>query len=295
MVSPSSKRRAIRHCVENGLGLAAVSCRALGLARSSYYAASRASDHSTELRQGIVELSRSKPRYGYRFITVLLRRQGRTVNFKRVQRIRRLEGLQVSKRQRRMRRLGLSSSLRQSAGYRNHIWSWDFVEDQTENGSRFRVLTLIDEYTRRCLAVHVNRSIRAVDVMTVVEAAFQRYGRPEHLRSDNGPEFIANAIQHWLEERRIGTIYIRPGAPWEQAHIESFHDKLRSECLNREIFGSLLEARVVIEQWRCEYNQDRPHSSLKYQTPEEFAAALPPMGGTEQIINNQNQTAELHL
>jgi len=147
------------------------------------------------------------------------------------------------------------------------------VEDQTENGTRFRVLTLIDEYTRECLAVHVDWSIRAVDVISVVEAAMARYGVPTHLRSDNGPEFIAYAIQDWLKSKNVKTIYITPGSPWENAYIESFHDKLRDECLNREIFGSLWEARVVIEQWRLYYNAERPHSSLGYSNPAEFAGA----------------------
>ena len=170
-----------------------------------------------------------------------------------------------------MKRLGVSTSVRQRAAQTNEVWSWDFVEDQTENGSRFRMLTLLDEHTRRCLAVHASWSIRAVDVITIVEAAFVRYGRPQHLRSDNGPEFIAYAIQDWLKEQEIKTIYIRPGSPWENGHIESFHDKLRDECLNRELFGSLLEAQIILEQWRTEYNDQRPHSSLGYQTPTEYA------------------------
>jgi transposase InsO family protein len=204
----------------------------------------------------------------------MLRRQGHEVNAKRVQRVRRKEGLQVSRKQRKLRRLGLSTAQRQRATRANHVWSWDFVEEQTENGTRFRVLTLLDEHTRECLAVHVDWSIRAVDVITVVEAAFARSGVPEHLRSDNGPEFIAYAIQDWLKEKNVKTIYITPGSPWENAYIESFQDKLRDECLNREIFGSLLEARVVIEQWRLEYNGERPHSSLGYQTPSEFAGRV---------------------
>jgi transposase InsO family protein len=227
---------------------------------------------SRRLRKEIVELSQKHPRYGYRRITAMLRREDWRVNAKRVQRVRREEGYSVRRRQRKMKRLGLSTAQRQHAAHRNHVWSWDFVHDQTENGSRFRILTLLDEHTRQCLATHVGRSIRAMDVITVVEAAMERYGVPQHLRSDNGPEFIAYGIQDWLEKRGVKTLYIQPGSPWENGHIESFHDKLRDECLNREIFGSLLEARVVIESWKCEYNQRRPHSSLGYQTPEEFAA-----------------------
>ena len=207
MVSSSSRRRAVKQMVEEGLGSAAQACRALGLARSSFYLASLASEER-----------------------------------------------------------------RQRANHRNQVWSWDIVHDQTEIGSPFRILTLIDEYTKQSLATHVAWSIRAVDALTVIEAAIQRYGVPEHLRSDNGPEFIAYAIRDWMANNDIKTLYIKPGAPWEQPFIESFHDKLRDECLNREIFGSLLEARIVIEAWRMEYNQRRPHSSLGYLTPAEFAA-----------------------
>jgi transposase InsO family protein len=250
----------------------------MGLARSSYYRAGCLSAQSRHARRQIVALSEKHPRYGYRRITALLRREGMEINAKRVQRVRRQEALQVSKKQRRMKRLGLSTAERQRAAQINDVWSWDFVEDQTENGSRFRILTLLDEHTRRCLAVHAGWSIRAVDVITVVEAAFERYGRPRHLRSDNGPEFIAYAIQDWLKEENVKTIYIKPGSPWENGHIESFHDKLRDECLNRELFGSLLEARIILEGWRNEYNHQRPHSSLGYLTPAEYARSASDAG-----------------
>lgn len=254
----------------------------------------------------IVELSLKHPRYGYRRITALLRREGMAVNAKRVQRVRRREGLQVSKRQRRTKRLGVSTAQRQRAQCVNDVWSWDFVEDQTEHGSRFRILTLIDEHTRQCLASHAAWSIRAVDVITVVEAAFGRYGRPRHLRSDNGPEFIAYAIQDWLEREKVKTIYIKPGSPWENGHIESFHDKLRDECLNRELFGSLLEARIILEAWRNEYNEERPHSSLGYLTPGEYARGasdaglqsaygLLPSGIADRATQTTKQLAELSL
>jgi transposase InsO family protein len=304
VVSPSAKRRAVKLVVEAGVGVTAQACRALGLARSSYYRNSTASLERRQMHRQIVQLSQEHPRYGYRRVTALLRREGQAINAKRVQRVRRKEGLQVSRKQRKLRRLGVSTAERQRALHTNQVWSWDFVEDQTENGTRFRILTLLDEYTRECLAVHVDWSIRAVDVITVVEAAMARYGVPEYLRSDNGPEFIAYAIQDWLRDKQVKTIYITPGAPWENAYIESFHDKLRDECLNREIFGSLWEARVVIEQWRLYYNAERPHSSLGYQTPAEFGDraigcsglrsgfALPPSRIAEQNIKPM---AELYL
>jgi transposase InsO family protein len=210
-----------------------------------------------------------------------------------------------------MKRLGLSTAERQRACQRNEVWSWDFVEDQTENGTRFRILTLIDEHTRQCLAIHAGWSIRAVDVITVVEAAIRRYGTPKNLRSDNGPEFIAYALVDWLGQQQIKTIYIKPGSPWENGHIESFHDKLRDECLNRELFGSLREARVILEAWRLEYNQCRPHSSLGYCTPNEYAqritnqsdgdcaspnpTPLAAAGVQGEPMRRNNQPPELHL
>ena len=256
--------------IEEGIGKGAVACRALGLARSSYYRAGRESLESRRIRKEVIEHSSKHPRYGYRRITALLRREGFRVNAKRVARIRREEGIKVSKKQGRMRRVGLSTSERRRATRPREVWSWDFVVDQTENGSSFRILTLLDEHTRECLAMHAAWSIRAVDVITVLEAAIARYGAPEYIRSDNGAEFIAYAIQDWMEKAAIKTIYITPGSPWENGHIESFHDKLRDECLNRELFGSLLEARVILESWRVEYNDLRPHSSLAYLSPSEY-------------------------
>jgi putative transposase len=278
MVSPSSRRRAVKSVVEEGLGSAVQACRAMELGRSSYYRPVRLSLTRRRMHRAVLKLSEAHPRYGYRRITALLRREGLTINAKRVQRLRRMEGLQVRQRQRRMRRMGLQQSDRLRASEARQVWSWDFVEDQTENGTRFRILTLLDEYTRECLAVHAAWSIRAVDAITVIEAAIARYGAPQHLRSDNGSEFIAYAIQDWLKEREIKTLYIKPGSPWENGHIESFHDKLRGEFLNRELFGTLAEARILLEGWRMEYNERRPHSSLAYRTPAEYARGASKFG-----------------
>lgn len=203
MVGPASRRRAVKHAVEVGIGNPAQACRASSLARSSFYYAAKPTSKSRRMRQEIITLSQKHPRYGYRRITALLRRAGWQVNAKRVQRIRCREGIQVSRRQRRCRRVGLSTAERQRATRTNDVWSWDFVYDQTENGSRFRILTLMDEHSRVCLATHAGWSIRAQDVITVVEAAFARYGRPKHLRSDNGSEFIAYAIQDWLASSQV--------------------------------------------------------------------------------------------
>jgi putative transposase len=272
MVSPATRRRAVKYLVEEGLSTATQGCRALDLARSSFYLVSRKDPRSQKLNQKIVQLSEEHPRYGYRRITALLRRRGGKVNLKRVQRVRREAGLQVRKKQKRRRRMGPRNTQRLRAERKNQVWSWDLIYDQTEHGRTLRILTLMDEYTKQALAIHVGYSIRALDAITVLEAVIERYGAPQHMRSDNGPEFIAQAIQDWLEQSAIKTLYIQPGAPWEQAFIESFHDKLRDECLNRELFPALAEARIILEQWRVEYNQHRPHSALGYLTPDQFTA-----------------------
>ena len=248
------------------------------LPRSSFYRLPARSTHSQDLQQKVTMLSETHPRYGYRRITALMRRESIKVNPKRVQRIRREGGLQVRKKQRKTRRIGLSTAKRQQAVRRNQVWSWDFVHDQTEHGTRFRILTLIDEYTKELLALHAGWSIRARDVIDVVEGAIAKSGCPEHIRSDNGPEFIAYAIEDWMKRCGIQSLYIKPGSPWEQAYIESFHDKLRDECLNREVFGTLQEAKVILNQWRRQYNEERPHSALNYRTPREVAMGLPRPG-----------------
>lgn len=219
----------------------------------------------------------------------MLRREGLAAGKDQVQRFMRREGLQVRKKQHKMKRLGISTAERRRAEHPGHLWCWDIIQDRTERGSAFKMLTLMDEYTRQCPCIWPSWSIRALDVIEQLARAMARYGEPEHLRSDNGPEFIAYAVQDWLKDKNIKTIYINPGSPWENPYIESFHDKLRDELLNRELFVNLAEARVVTEQWRMEYNQNRPHSSLRNLTPDEFAAALPPMGGTESININKNQ------
>ena len=192
----------------------------------------------------------------------------------------------MRKKQRATRRVGISTATRQRAQRANHVWSWDIIHDQTEAGSTLRILTLIDEYTKQCLAIEVGRSIRAVDAIRVLGGAIERYGQPEHIRSDNGPEFIAEAIRQWMSTAQIKSLYIQPGSPWEQAYIESFHDKFRDECLNRELFATLAEACVIIASWRREYNQMRPHSALGYLTPDEFGQLN---GAATTSCDNQNE------
>ena len=158
------------------------------------------------------------------------------------------------------------------AEYPNHVWTYDFMSDQTEDGRSFKLLTVLDEFTRESPAIEVGRSIQAKDVIAVLEYLFLVRGVPKFIRSDNGPEFIADKIKKWLKNNHVGTLYIEPGSPWENGYIESFNGKLRDEILNREVFYSVKEAKVIVEQWRSEYNNHRPHSGLGYMTPAAFAA-----------------------
>ena len=223
-----------------------------------------------KLRQRLHALSRLHPRYGYRRIQAVLKAEGWRVNRKKVQRLWREEGLRVSSRARKRRRSGRSSAPRQEAEYPLHVWSWDFVEDRTADGRRLKVLTMVDEFTRFCLILYVARAITARDAILVLERAMAEYGCPEFIRNDNGPEFVAQAMQAYLAASGIGTQYIDPGSPWQNAYAESFNGKLRDECLDRELFGSLLEARVILAAYREEYNKRRPHSSLGYLPPLAF-------------------------
>jgi putative transposase len=221
------------------------------------------------LTRAIIALASRYGRYGYRRITALMRRDGWAVGKDRVARIWRREGLKVPRRQPKRGRLWLNdgSCVRLRPQHRNHVWSYDFVSAATHDGRSIRMLTLIDEYTRESLAVRVGRRLRSLDVIETVADAMLMHGIPAHIRSDNGPEFVAIDVRKWLE--RLGTrpLYIEPGSPWENGYCESFNSKLRDECLNGEIFYSLREAQVVIERWRVHYNTQRPHSSLGYRPP----------------------------
>lgn len=217
----------------------------------------------------IIKLATQYGRYGYRRITAMLRQEGWRVNHKRVERIWRKEGLKVPQKQPKRKRLWLNdgSCMRLRPEYKDHVWSYDFVADRTADGRPLRILTILDEYTRECLRIVVERQIRSQDVIGVLSELFLLRGIPEHIRSDNGPEFTAKAVRDWLTRLEVKTLFIEPGSPWENGYIESFNGKLRDELLNREIFTTLLEAKVLIENWRKEYNQVRPHSSLGYRPP----------------------------
>ncbi len=221
-------------------------------------------------------LSRENPRYGYRRVWALLRREGWLVNKKRLYRLWREEGLKVPGKQRKRRRLGDSenSCTRRRATHLNHVWSYDFVMDLTEDGRRLKMMPIVDEYSRECLTIEVERSITAEDVVSTLASLFRRRGEPTFIRSDNGPEFIAKAIKRWLEVCGVRTLYIEPGSPWENAYSETFISRFSDELLKREVFADLLEAKVLVADYRCHYNYHRPHSALGYQTPAEFAVAV---------------------
>lgn len=223
-------------------------------------------------------LSKKYPRYGYRRIHWELCREGFQVNRKRVQRLWRLEGLKVPQKQRKRRRLASSdgSSTRRQAERPDHVWSMDFVHDQTDDGRALKILPILDEYTREWLTTRVARSITAKGVIDALTELIARRGAPDHIRCDNGPEFIANALKAWLAKANVETLYIDPGSPWQNPYSESFNSRLRDEVLDRELFDSLTEVTVVLDDHRHHYNRRRPHSSLGYLTPEAFAENCSP-------------------
>ena len=265
------KKQAVAHVVDQRLCSERRACCYLGLHRSTYrYSVKPPLPQQVQLHQRIVALSWHHPRYGYRRIRALLAREGWHISRKQVQRIQRTEGLKVRPKPQRIPRQGNSTGLPTHATHRNHVWTWDFIFDRTDKGSTLKMLTMLDEYTRQCVAIRVERPIRSEQVLATLWQAMTTYGIPQHIRSDNGSEIIAQKIQHWLRENQIKTLYIDPGSPWQNGYIESFHSRFRDECLNREWLLNLHEARVVIEDWRQYYNTERPHSQLGYLSPECF-------------------------
>ena len=256
-------------------------CRVLEQPRSSQRYSGKKVGKDTALLQRMKTLSQENPRYGYRRVWALLRRAGWRVNKKRVQRLWREADLKVpASREPKRRRLETSENgcTRRSAEYIDHVWSYDFAMDTfamdtTEDGRRLKVMPIVDEYSRECLALEMERSITAADVVEVLDRLFTERGAPAYIRSDNGPEFIAEALKQWLAATSgVKTLYIEPGAPWENAYSETFISRLRDELLDREVFANLLEAKVLAKDYRDHYNRQRPHGALGYLTPAEFAA-----------------------
>lgn len=249
-------------------------CKALGQARSTQRWVSRRAERDRELVERMRELSTQNPTYGYRFIWALLRGEGVQVNVKRVHRLWKQAGLKVIRAERKQERSGASEnacSIRR-AEHPNHVWTYDFVHDETTDGRKLKFLVVMDEFTRLCLRIEVGRSMTAKGVVRVLAELVQIHGEPGAIRSDNGPEFIAGAVRAWLLSAGIETLYIEPGSPWQNGYCESFNSRLRAEFLNKELFRTLIEAQVLTEKHRLHHNHKRPHSSLGYQSPAGYAA-----------------------
>ena len=259
-------------------------CKVLGQCRSTQRRPPAVPDDEPRLVERMVELAREYGRYGYRRVAALLRAEGFAVNHKRVERLWRREGLKVPRRQPKRGRLRLNdgSCIRLRPERKDHVWSDDFVQARTRDGRAFRMLNVIDEYTRECLAIDVARRLTSDDVLERLADLFVRRGVPEYIRSDNGPEFAAKAVRGWLDRVGVTTLFIEPGSPWENGSIESFNGKLTDELLACEVFDTLLEAKVLIERWRVRSNTVRPHSSLGYRppAPETIAPWTPALGAS---------------
>jgi putative transposase len=274
-------------------------CRVLKQHRATQRKVARAADDEAALTADIIALAKQFGRYGYRRITALLRAEGWRVNHKRVERIWRREGLKVPPRQPKRGRLWLTdgSCVRLRPERPDYVWAYDFVEDRTRDGRKFRMLCVVDEFTRECLAIRVGRKLGAVDVIDTLADLFIARGTPVHIRSDNGGEFTADAVRGWISGVGAKTAYIEPGSPWENGYVESFNGKLRDELLNAETFSTLAEAKVLIEQWRVHYNTARPHSSLGYRppAPEVMPGIMPiPPGRSGPTGSAQPSTVMLH-
>jgi putative transposase len=245
-----------------------------------------------------VALSRENPRYGYRRAWALLRREGWKVNKKRVHRLWREEGLKVpGGTQRKRRRFVEGGSengcTRRRAEHKDHVWSYDFVMERTEDGRTLKMMPVVDEYSRECLSIELERSITSEEVVKTLAALFARRGEPAFIRSDNGPEFIAKALKGWLEVSGVRTLYVEPGSPWENAYSETFNSRFGDELLKREVFASLLEAKVLVEEYRNHYNQHRPHSSLGYRRPAEVAASCELASADEDLTKELESVSAL--
>jgi transposase InsO family protein len=254
-------------------------CRVLKQPRASQRYKAQVDDQEAVLTDRIVALASQYGRYGYRRVTALLRKEGWSVNHKRVERIWRQEGLKVPTKQPKRGRLWLNdgSTVRLRPLFPYHVWSYDFMYDRTHNGAPFRLLNVIDEFTREALLIRVQRRMNHKDVLESLSWLFLFRGIPAHIRSDNGSEFTASKVRDWLARMKVRPLFIEPGSPWENGYIESFNGKLRDELLDREIFYSLREAQVLIEDWRRFYNTKRPHSALGYRVPApEATVVLPP-------------------
>jgi len=275
-MSPGHKRQIAEAMVNRGRCTARMACRHFELHRSTFaYAAKQPNAWLAKLKAAIRRMSRKHPEMGYMKITRLLKKEGWRVGTRLIQQLRRQLGLMVPSKKPKRERRGESTGLPTKATHPNHVWTWDFVHDTTMRGGKLRMLTVLDEYTRQSRCIHVDRRINARKVRSIMARLIAEHGAPEYIRSDNGSEFIEKNLRSWLASQSIKTLYIEPGSPWQNGFIESFHARLRDECLNRELLYTLTEARVVIEDWRWKYNNLRPHGSLGFISPIEFEQQLP--------------------
>jgi putative transposase len=275
VVSPQARREQVAFACERGLSKRRA-CGLLGVARSALSYELRMPAKDAPVIEAMRELSSQYPRYGYRRIRIFLRRAGHELSWERTHRLWRKAGLQLPRRRPRRRSATGRPRPLPAAGL-NFVWAYDFVFDACANGQQIKCLTIVDEFTRECLAIDVAGSIRSRRVIEVLTQLISIHGAPRYLRSDNGPEFVSRAVLEWLAETGIQTALIDPGKPWQNGADESFNGKLRDECLSLEWFRSRAEARVVIENWRRHYNAVRPHSSLAYLTPHEFKQQHQPL------------------
>lgn len=274
-MSPSGKRR-LGDTIQQQTGISQRRvCRVLKQHRSVQRYKPKENPEERRLIDAIHRLSVKYKRFGYRRITRELKKEGWRVNAKRVHRLWKAEGLQIRKKQR--KRIGLDNSGQNAchintADYPGHVWSYDFVAERTHRGGKLRILTVVDEFTRECLAVEVRRKFRQGDLVKVLYRLFAEHGKPVAIRSDNGSEFRSRLVVEMLRSEGVARLFVAPGSPWENGYIESFNGRLRDECLNGELFLSLAEARYVVNRWRHWYNTERPHSRLNWMTPSKFSA-----------------------
>ena len=273
-MSPSRRRAAAEDLQRRFSVSERRACKTLSQPRSTQRYEPRPREDEAGLARRMRQLARVRPRWGYRRIAWLLRREQWQASETRVYRLWRREGLKVPQKRRKKRYLGTSENgcVRRRAERKDHVWAWDFVFDRTTGGSQLKWLSIVDEYTRECLALKVDRSITSEEVIDTLAELFAMRGVPTCIRSDNGPEFIAQAVQRWLRQVGVETLYIEPGSPWENGYAESFHSRLRDEFLATEVFEGLAATKRLTKQWRDDYNRHRPHSSLGHVPPAEFAA-----------------------
>jgi len=293
-VSPSRKRAAVGELQRQFTVSERRACGVLDQPRSSQRYQSQPRSDEPALVKRMLELVRKRPRFGYRRIAWLLASEGWRAGPARIFRLWRREGLKVPQKQRKRRRLGSSVNgcARRRALHKDHVWCWDFVFDRTASGSTLKWLSIVDEHTRECLALKVARGITSEDVIDTLAELFAMRGVPRQIRSDNGPEFIAVAIRRWLSQVEVEAMYIEPGSPWENGYAESFHSRLRDEFLAVEVFENLTSARTLTVAWKEDYNHHRPHGSLGYQTPSQFAAACAASAPAAPTLQQHTRTKE---